>query len=93
MSDDELLQLADAEIRQLRAELIAARGEVARAIRVAEALTTENSELYRLLLALQPPPPVQPLLGLRIGIIGHPSREADYRVIVERLGGHSIPTT
>lgn len=90
MPTDELLQLADAEIRQLRADLAAAREEADRLTRMAEAFATENAQLYQLLLALQPPPPSLPLAGLRIGIIGHPSREPDYRTIIERLGGQLL---
>jgi len=87
---DELLQLADAEIQQLRADLTAARAEADKATRLAEALAAENAALYQQLLALQPPPAVLPLSGLRVGIIGHPSREADYRAIIERLGGQLL---
>lgn len=79
----DLLALADDEIRQLRADLSAAR-------RAGDSLLAENSELYRRLLALTPPPPDPPLAGLRIGVIGHPSREADYRLVVERLGGQLL---
>jgi hypothetical protein len=90
MSDDDLLTLADAEIRQLRSELAAAVAEARNSTRVVEALAAENAGLYRQLLALQPPPAVLPLSGLRIGIIGHPSREADYRAVIERLGGQLL---
>lgn len=90
MTDSELLALADAEIRRLRADLAAARAEADRSNRMAESLATENAELYRQLLALQPPPAARPLAGLRIGIIGHPGREADYRAIIERLGGQLL---
>jgi hypothetical protein len=90
MSDDDLLALADAEIRQLRTDLTAAQTEARSSTRLADALAAENAGLYRQLLALQPPPAVLPLSGLRIGIIGHPSREADYRAVIERLGGQLL---
>lgn len=84
---DELLALADAEIRQLRSQLAEWEASAARLQQVAEALAAENAALYRRVLELLPPPAAAPLAGLRIGIIGHPSREADYRAVVERLGG------
>ncbi|MFZ5825043.1 MAG: hypothetical protein ACOY94_11995 [Bacillota bacterium] len=90
MVDDDLLALADAEIRQLRLQLKEARAELECAARNLEALTAENAELYQQLTALLPPPEEPPLAGVRIGIIGHPSREPDYKTVIERLGGQLL---
>ncbi|HEY3365479.1 MAG TPA: hypothetical protein VGK74_10540 [Symbiobacteriaceae bacterium] len=89
-SHDELLALADIEIRQLRGELAIARGSLEKYRELLENLAGENADLYRRLLPLMPPPPTPPLSGLRIGIIGHPGREADYREVIERLGGYLL---
>lgn len=85
--DDDLLALADREVRQLKEALAEALQELADQRSAAEALAVENADLYRRLRELIPPPAEPPLAGIRIAIIGHPSREADYREIVERLGG------
>ncbi|MFZ5816065.1 MAG: hypothetical protein ACOY93_12270 [Bacillota bacterium] len=92
MVDDDLLTLADAEISQLRLELDEARAALQQAIEAALALASENAELYRRAVAREPAPPAAPLEGLRVGIIGHPSRESDYRAVIERLGGQLLFT-
>lgn len=89
-ADHDLLALADAEIRELRAAVAAAREEAESARRLVETIAGENADLYRRLLALTPPPADPPLAGLRIGVIGHPSRESDYRALIERLGGQLL---
>lgn len=87
---DDLLRLADEEIRQLQAQLTEVRAALASLGQATESLSAENAALYRQLKDLAPPPAVAPLEGLRIGIIGHPSREVDYREVVERLGGQLL---
>lgn len=90
MVEEDLIALADAEIRQLRTELSEAVAALESARQNLTALATENAELYQQLLIFAPPPEEPPLEGLRIGIIGHPSRETDYRVVIERLGGQLL---
>lgn len=90
MLQDELLAQADAEIRQLCTELSEVREELERANKALALLADENAALYRRARSLEPPPAEQPLAGLRIGIIGHPSREADYRLVIERHGGQLL---
>lgn len=86
---DELLRLADEEIRQLQSQLAEVRAALESAGRANESLSAENAMLYRQLRDLVPAP-IRPLEGMRIGIVGHPSREADYREVVERLGGQLL---
>lgn len=81
---DELLRLADEEIRQLK-ERIVSLEQVAQAV---EALSDENARLYQFLSELAPPSEDKgPFNGRKIAIIGHEARERDYKLVVERLGG------
>lgn len=90
MLDDDLLALADAEIRQLRHELKEAKATLESTSQNLTALAAENAELYQQVLSLVSPPVDLPLTGVRIGIIGHPSRETDYKTVIERLGGQLL---
>jgi len=85
--EDDLFALADAENQRLRAEIADLKRALASAQTAVDELSADNAELYRRLSALAPSPAELLLAGLRIGIIGHPSRESDYKGVIERLGG------
>ncbi len=85
--EDDLLALADAENRLLREEVEELRSALASASKALELLAADNAEFCRRMASLLPSPDEPLLAGLRIGIIGHPSREPDYRGVIERLGG------